>query len=1117
MTSFEVLSESTSNGNISKDNDYESDDDDYDSRAPSLQSLQNYEGESRGALEDESRGSLTVDKLPGTSLLRSVHTKQGQAMPSSLSNHGSVISLESNRTFAFNNQSELDGVDDFAQDDSNRSLTSRSEPSSDNDNSKDNSYSNNPTTERVPAWKLRQKAKMEAPPPAKVIIESVVKTTNPEVDVATGRTMRASFTRTRGSPTRTIKKTNSSNSQSGSAEQQSWFQKLRESSEEKEKRLKREALMEKQDSSRWGKEILEEDSNSEENDEGEDEKTSVTTDDSNKTPKQKNRVMLKKKEDEKEKEDEEDAEKDVGGNDDETYESDTIKKVKSLIEKSFGSALIAHTSKDKNPPRAPSASAFEKNGNEEETDEEVAPPPKNRFRMMRSAAMTSVRNLQKGLMRGDDDENLNDELKERPGSKIITEEDEDEDQEEEGDEVADIGKSQDKRRSLWNNRGGAVFTSVRGAWGGASSRKMEDVDLDEDGDGLDSKTVDSEPDRLDHKSNSNRPNIFSHIATFLKHTHAKFDPKVWADPEIQATLASIEKLRINMNENRNDYRNETRRREKQIENSILQQKTFLARKLARQMYGYKKDPFHQCVKEVYEKEILIIVHEATSVYGDGPEKDDIDDFLDANLNSLYDFVIPDDNKSNDGFSFGIKKRFGDDQSVDTLMSDSIYKPVNRDSCIPLETRLLRAQHNDWMTEHQMELARKFQQMSVSHMYDLLPELRKDHDKLKAIPQKSVDAKIKELEKSNEALREAYKANVEAQEKLLAIYRERYTPSVDEDDEKVEEEAKETISEDKDEEGEADGNSPSDLPNKSAPPVRPGMWAKNLQKSVRGILGPKKDESEENDKDDNVSEGDKSDDGFTLASPIPGGSLKDKFIFSFASPSSSAKASGILANFTAPILSTMGSDDKEENDDNEMTTNQDSAKDSAAAAWKIPGGGSMDKSSLPETVTERRAKRAAARMASRPDASASSTRRRESVTNGAVTSRSELLERARKARIESTVALDNSRHNRTESPTPSNRSRRSSTSRDSVKDLLAKAGDSRRKLRENDSRMESLSTRSEESRRRTKSKLQSDDLSQHSLHERKPRTSRSIPDEEYEETVGQFNQESLMDIDDFGEQ
>jgi len=1063
----------------------------------------------------------SIAKLPGTALLKSVHNKQMVG-----SNHDSLKSLQSDHTYDFKRNSMLiEDVDEFGGDavgsfDSPRisgihkiPIDSPSRPPK-------------PPTGKVPAWKLRQQAQeSDVPPPPKKLIGS------PE----NGQSKKA------GSPIRSARKNGSSN---GDPSSSSWFQKLtakKETPEEKEKRLKNEALLEKQVPSRWGKDILEEDD--------EEEKDAVPE--------------LKEEAENTATEAEED-------------ETDTVKQVKNLIEKSFGSALVAFKGKE-------SESA---NGGEDQADDEdgergpkKAPPMGrgNRWAMMGSAAMTSVRNIQRGLMKEDANDNNN--------SQSIAEGDEKDDVGESLGKLEELLESPNRRPNMWKNRGAAAFTSMRNVLGGgAASRRRSLLNPDESSshadDDLDSKSVHSDPGKLNRESSSdndkdNNNKLLSSIATFWEHTRAKFDPEVWADPEVQESVAAIEKLRKQLDDCRADYRSNTRRRERQIENSIRQQKTFLTRKLHRNMYGYKKDPFHPCIKDVYQKEILIIVHEATSLGGDDDselEKDGIDDLL-ASERFDYDYKpeeTDEANKNNEGLGAffskvggGDNEKSGETSSVVGSIFSTDSAGVGHDSMVPLETRLIRAQHNEWMTDHQMELARSFQQKSIEHLYDLLPELRKDHEKLKAIPQEALDVKVKELEAYNKELREAYQAHLEAQEKLLAIYRERYTPSVDEEDE---DEKKEEDKEKNGEEEDAFDPTSIDAPSSPSPPKRPGMWAKNLSQSVRGLFGPKPDENEEKNGKDDASEGNSSHasskDGFSLSSPlsspVPGENAKNKFLLSFGSQAGSAAASGILANFAPPSL---GSKDTKgttaEKESVTTASQQESAKDDAAAAWTVP---KMDKGSLPETLAEKRAKRAAARKASRPDAVPATESSSRATTNGAAatassSSRSELLRRARQARKESAAALGTSVE--PGSPTPSNRTGRSSlrsatsASRKelSMKDLMAAAGDSRRKLEENDSRMERLnhkknqlrkaspltassdakpssvrgsSSLSDDRRLRIVRELRQDDSltlsSHHSLHERKPRgrslkKSTDLGDESSkgEEPVN----ENLQDVDEFG--
>ena len=1039
----------------------------------------------------------SIAKLPGTALLRSVHKK-----PKNQSNHESVKSIQSDHTYDFDKKSSGDGYeneDEFGED-----LDGSPIPTT-----KKQLENSNCSDARVPAWKLRQQAlRSDVPPPPKTIIGNE---NGNESD--------------KPSPLRKVRKTRSGSYNNQDSAGQSWLKKLttkKETPDEKEKRIKSEALIKKQVSSRWGKDILEEDEDDDE---------------------QGNNAIEPTIEEDTELEKEED-------------ESDTVKKVKSVIEKSFGSALVFTIKKDKeaaNEDDSAPKSLTKKAGRG------------NRWAMMGSAAMKSMRNVQKGLMRGEEIEKTKNEN---------IEEGEDE---EESDNTAESQPDDIRRSVMWTNRGAAAFTSVRNAWGGDARRK-ELFDGDESSthdDGLDSKSHHSDLSRLDIDSSSKRNkeqnrNLLSSIGNFLQHTRARFDPEVWSDPEIQETIAAIEKLRTKLNDNRIEHKNGTRRRERQIENSITQQKTFLARKLARQMYGYRSNPFHPCIKEIYEKEILIIVHEVTSLGCDDDsqiEKDGIDAMLDSQ-NFDFDSEEEDANENEANDTLGVffsknteksgEKKRGDNTSVDdSLFSvDGSTIHVGGNSVVPLQTRLIRAQHNKWILLKQMELARSFQQKYIEHLYDVIPEIQKEHEKLKAVPQSALEAKTKEMEMFNSKLKESYEAHVDAQEKLLTIYRERYVPSVHENED---DDGNEEKNESSDEEEDV-FNSFQSSPVKGVP-KRPGMWAKNLSQSVRGLFGPKKDENEETNVGDddsvgNISQGSKG--GFNLPSPIPDGSQsKKKFLLSFGSPDGSKAASGILANFVSPAP--LSQEDDEATD---KQSQQDSAKDSAAAAWTVP---KMDKASLPETLAEKRAKRAAVRRANRPDApsasgSASGSSCRKTTTSTTVkasASRSELLQRARKARQESTAALG-TLSKQPSSPTPSSRSGRSSLRSNtasirkelSMKDVMAAAGDSRRKLMESDSRMERLAHKknqlsktsplnsatgvsvsvpfsragsrlSEEQRLRVVMGLKQDaDLnmsSHHSLHERKPR-SRSLKlatgfgdGDEGEDPV---HDSSLHDVDEF---
>eukprot|EP00535_Pseudo-nitzschia_heimii_P008107 CAMPEP_0197182676 /NCGR_PEP_ID=MMETSP1423-20130617/6555_1 /TAXON_ID=476441 /ORGANISM="Pseudo-nitzschia heimii, Strain UNC1101" /LENGTH=1169 /DNA_ID=CAMNT_0042633131 /DNA_START=326 /DNA_END=3835 /DNA_ORIENTATION=+ len=1164
MSPAEVLTDNPSNAAEHSINPYESDEEFESTVAGRISAF--------GTNKEET----SVSKLPGTSLLKSVHKPRQGSLVSS--NH----TLQSDKTYDFDKKYDpYDSLTEFGED-SIRSVSP--------DESSPAPIASASAGERVPAWKLRQQAlRKNAPPPPKHVVESST-TTSPQRPGRPNNFRRSPLLNLRKPNPETVTGTaaGGKGATGDPNADKTWLQRLttkKETEENKKKRIRRESLIEKQVSSRWGKDILEEDSDEDEED----------------------KEKEKEAEGEKEGKDEaDDANDDGNDGDDESEkpvknddESDTVKKVRSIIEKSFGTALIATIKKDKEA-KSPDDSVFAKDakdgkGTDDDDDEDAEKKSsrnrENRWAKMGSAAMTSVRNLI-----GDGEKKKTDE--DATGrSESIVEEDENDTEDKDKDEDDDKIKEMKNRRSfMWKNKGAAAFTSVRNTLEGASLRRKSILESEDDGgDADDEKFVQSEPDRLDREENQNKNNLFVHIGNFVRYHRARLDAEVWADPEIQESLGNIEKLKTKLQDRRTKHRSVTRRREKQVENSITQQKIHLARKLYRLTYGYKKDPFHPCIKEVYEKEIRIIVHEATSLFGDADvefEKDDIDDLLDSSRFEDDPVLIEDtDNattKSGDGSIIDqfFRKTIGDDRSVDTLDDDSILVPgdghtLNRDSLIPLETRLLRAQHNEWMTKHQMDIARTSQQKMVAYFIDRIPELRDEHEKIKAIPQTSVDAKIRELEESNAALKKAYEAHLEAQEKMLAIYRERYVPSEHEDDDKEDEsvtkkdktkETNDDDDDDDDENGEKDDTfgTPPATPTKQ---VRPNMWAKNISQSVRGLFGPKKDEKDGDKAEGNDdpagdnSQIDHVDEGFSLASPLTAGSsASTKFLLSFGSPAGSAARSGILANFIAPPLTTAttttdGDAHTDAKDSTARQSLQESAAESAEAAWKVPDP--ADKGSLPETAAEKRsrraAERAAARKANRPDAVSSGGGRTAggAAASTSSTSRSALLERARKARQESNDALKSNGITSPGSPTPSSRSGRTSlrsavgtsapaagttsgsSSRKelSMKDLLEKAGDSRRKLQENDSRMERLAHRKSqlnspgadgasigsssttgERRRRIERELKSDDslrFSAHSLHERKQNPRSTGKKKPWETDDDDINEDELKEVDEFG--
>ena len=56
-----------------------------------------------------------------------------------------------------------------------------------------------------------------------------------------------------------------------------------------------------------------------------------------------------------------------------------------------------------------------------------------------------------------------------------------------------------------------------------------------------------------------------------------------------------------------------------------------------------------------------------------------------------------------------------------------------------QAKLLRAQHNDWMTDHQMQMVRSFQQEMIDYLYNIqLPELKQERETTRERGQNQID-------------------------------------------------------------------------------------------------------------------------------------------------------------------------------------------------------------------------------------------------------------------------------------------------------------------------------------------------------------------------------------------
>ncbi len=91
-----------------------------------------------------------------------------------------------------------------------------------------------------------------------------------------------------------------------------------------------------------------------------------------------------------------------------------------------------------------------------------------------------------------------------------------------------------------------------------------------------------------------------------------------------------------------------------------------------------------------------------------------------------------------------------------------------------ETKLLRAQHNEWITERQMNIMHKLQQNMIDYMYnDALPNIKNEAELAITVGREQVD-KIKMLK--NE-LGKVYQKHAQTQEAILAKYREKMPPEM----------------------------------------------------------------------------------------------------------------------------------------------------------------------------------------------------------------------------------------------------------------------------------------------------------------------------------------------------
>ena len=325
------------------------------------------------------------------------------------------------------------------------------------------------------------------------------------------------------------------------------------------------------------------------------------------------------------------------------------------------------------------------------------------------------------------------------------------------------------------------------------------------------------------------------VSEWWEQTKLKLNPEVWLDPQLQVYLQQIQTVKLELHEQRyGPHRSSVRQQQRHTVRSIHQQKAFLVRKLARQLAdctAHHRKTGTAGERDVYETEILAIVHEEgltalelkDLIDVKGP--DDIDKLLDStNFDYSYcesshdeekeqekedtedktvegntsvsshgnggvgrvstlhenEFGDDDDDKNNDNENEN-SNRDGSDKIIDTKKKKRATKnataaaviSIDHSTLVPLEVKVLRAQHTEWMAEHQMDCVRTFQQQEMERMYDIRTEQQLERETLRST--NHLQCKIEALRTTNDAWQAAYHQHVENQETLIAYLRDHVSP------------------------------------------------------------------------------------------------------------------------------------------------------------------------------------------------------------------------------------------------------------------------------------------------------------------------------------------------------
>jgi hypothetical protein len=109
-----------------------------------------------------------------------------------------------------------------------------------------------------------------------------------------------------------------------------------------------------------------------------------------------------------------------------------------------------------------------------------------------------------------------------------------------------------------------------------------------------------------------------------------------------------------------------------------------------------------------------------------------------------------------------------------LLKLSLPEHDTTNPTLTAETKLLRANHNGWMTERQMAIVHKLQECMIDYMYnEVLPNIKKEREVATTVARAQVD----KMQTSKKELENLYQSYVQTQEAILAKYREKVSTGI----------------------------------------------------------------------------------------------------------------------------------------------------------------------------------------------------------------------------------------------------------------------------------------------------------------------------------------------------